>query len=125
MTQPRPMRYNRVGPFAEFWNVSMSAINFNTANQTYRILRYNVIGGFAANEQERLYSGIAQRIASGEIVQPLEAVRACRRLPVRPGVQRGVFGKDSAHDLLAKLPDRSLHPVQPGDARVGPGFRRR
>jgi hypothetical protein len=38
--------------------------------------RYNVIGGLAANEQERSYNAIARRIANGDLTQPGDVIRA-------------------------------------------------
>jgi hypothetical protein len=38
--------------------------------------RYNVIGGLATNEQERVYNGIAQKIASGDVAHAADVIRA-------------------------------------------------
>ncbi len=38
--------------------------------------RYNVIGGMATNEQERLYNAVAQQITSGQLVNGADIIRA-------------------------------------------------
>lgn len=48
--------------------------------------RYNVIGNLATNEQERVYSSIAERIAKKQLVNVADIIRALR--PVYPSDER-------------------------------------
>jgi hypothetical protein len=38
--------------------------------------RYNVIGGLAPGDQERLYNGVAQKVATGDLRGPTDTIRA-------------------------------------------------
>jgi hypothetical protein len=79
--------------------LSISLVNFPASNETWRQLigngltyvvprfqrdysvvsfRYNVIGGYATAEQERVYNATAQRLAAGDIRTPAAAIDALR-----------------------------------------------
>jgi hypothetical protein len=65
--------------------------------------RFNVIGGLAANEQERLYNRIAQKITAGEMVNSAEVIRALDPVYIpddqfRPAFTERVLGTSAARN---------------------------
>ena len=65
--------------------------------------RYNVIGGLATNEQERLYNRIAQKIAAGEMSGSAEVIRALAPVYVpddqfRPAFTEKTLGTTAARN---------------------------
>ncbi len=57
--------------------------------------RYNVIGGLATNEQERVYNSVAQRIAEGEMPMVADAIRALGGLYIADDQFRSAFTSKS------------------------------
>lgn len=53
--------------------------------------RYNVIGGLAANEQERVYNSVAQKIANGELAGAADVIRALNPVYIGDGPFRAAF----------------------------------
>jgi hypothetical protein len=53
--------------------------------------RYNVIGGLATNEQERVYNAAAQKIARKELAQASDAIRALAPIYIADEPFRGAF----------------------------------
>lgn len=53
--------------------------------------RYNVIGGFATAEQERIYNGVAQRIAAKELVGAGDAIKAVAPIYIADDAFRSAF----------------------------------
>ena len=64
--------------------------------------RYNVIGGLASNEQERLYNGIAQRFAAGVLAPPGAAIASLS--PVYSGDEafRAAFAEKILRTTIAR-----------------------
>ena len=64
--------------------------------------RYNVIGNLATNEQERVYNGVAQRIARKELTATVDIVRALR--PVYPSDEqfRSAFAEKQVRTTTAR-----------------------
>ena len=55
--------------------------------------RYNVIGGLATNEQERVYNSVAQRIANGDLGMASEAIRALAPIYILDDAFRSSFSE--------------------------------
>lgn len=53
--------------------------------------RYNVIGGLATNDQERIYNTIAQGIARGEVARAGDAIRALAPIYIGDAAFRAAF----------------------------------
>lgn len=64
--------------------------------------RYNVIGGLATNEQERVYNSVAQRIAAGELAQPGEAIRALAPLYIADDAFRTAFAEKALRTTASR-----------------------
>lgn len=55
--------------------------------------RYNVIGGFATAEQERVYNSVAQRIATKELAAPVDVIKALTTIYVGDDTFRAAFAE--------------------------------
>ena len=67
--------------------------------------RYNVIGSLATNEQERVYNGVAQRIAAGDLPTPGDSIRALAPIYIADGPFRSAF----ADKVLRTTSSRNKH----------------
>ncbi|HVA51797.1 MAG TPA: DUF262 domain-containing protein [Pirellulales bacterium] len=56
-------------------------------------LRYNVIGGMASNEQERVYNRVAQQVASKQVATPAETIQGLAWLYPPDNVFRAAFAE--------------------------------
>lgn len=83
--QQRPyVRELRMFSVRQPWPLLLAAYRTYDASGVVELLRacsiisfrYNVIGGLATNEQERVYNSVAQRIADSELPAPGDAIRA-------------------------------------------------
>lgn len=70
--------------------------------------RYNVIGGLATNEQERIYNSVALRIASKELALATDAIRSLAPIYVADNPFRQAF----AEKVLRTTSSRNRHVVR-------------
>ncbi len=64
--------------------------------------RYNVIGGLATNEQERIYNSVAQRIADERLEKPGDVIRALASIYVPDDQFRAAFAAKSLRTTAAR-----------------------
>ena len=111
--QRRHVRELRMFSVRQPWSLLLAAYRaFNAEGFTDLLracsvvsFRYNVIGGLATNEQERVYNTVAQKIASGEIAQAADAIRALAPVYVADDPFRSAF----ADKVLRTTASRNRH----------------
>ena len=64
--------------------------------------RYNVIGSLATNEQERVYNGVAQRIAAGDLATPRDSIRALAPIYIADAAFRSAFAEKVLRTTAAR-----------------------
>jgi hypothetical protein len=64
--------------------------------------RYNVIGGLATNEQERVYNSVAQKIASGDLPTSRDVIRALGQIYIPDDQFRSAFTEKSLRTSAAR-----------------------
>jgi hypothetical protein len=64
--------------------------------------RYNVIGGLATNEQERVYNGIAQEIAAGRLARAADVIRSMSPIYIPDGQFRPAFTEKTLQTTAAR-----------------------
>lgn len=64
--------------------------------------RYNVIGGLATNEQERIYNSVAQKIAEGLMGRPGDVIRSLIPVYVSDNQFRGDFAEKTLRTTAAR-----------------------
>lgn len=100
-TQGRSVRELRIFSVRQPWPLLLAAHRAYDASGFVELLRatstisfrYNVIGGLSANEQERVYSSVAQRIASGGFIRAGDALRALAPIYIPDEQFRAAFAE--------------------------------
>lgn len=83
---------------------SFDTVGFTELLRTCSVIsfRYNVIGGLATNEQERVYNTVAQRIATGDLANVNDSIRALAPIYVADHPFRSAFADKILRTTLAR-----------------------